>query len=95
MAAKATAAQITKVGPVVVIQDDAQETVATLQVCYNQANIATCAITIWEIDGFVKTTSLSSTNQDWPRFWTTFLGLLPSHLADDLATREAECATRF
>jgi hypothetical protein len=55
------AAKITKVGPVVVIQDDAQETVATFQVCYNQANLATCAITVWEIDGYVKTTSLSGT----------------------------------
>lgn len=77
------------------IQDDAQETVATFQVCYNQANLATCAITIWEIDGFVKTTSLSGTNEDWPRFWTSILGLLPQHLADDIAARQDECDTRF
>ena len=54
-------------------------------------DLATCAITIWEIDGFVKTTSLSGTNEDWPRFWSTFLGLLPQHLADDVASREDEC----
>jgi len=89
------AAKITKVGPVVVIQDDAQETVATFQVCYNQANLATCAITVWEIDGYVKTTSLSGTNEDWLRFWTTFLGLLPSYLADEIASRHEECDCRL
>src|SRR5271166_1863467 len=79
------AAKITVVGPVVIIQDDAQETVATFQVCYNQANLATFAITVWEIDGYVETTSLSGTNEDRPRFWTTFLGLLPSCLAIEIA----------
>jgi hypothetical protein len=87
------AAKMTKVGPVVVIQDDA--TVATFQVCYNQANLATCAITVWEIDSFVKTTSLSGTNEDWPRFWTTFLGMLPSYLADEIASRHEECDYRL
>ena len=89
------AVKITKVGPVVLIQDDAQETVATFQVCYNQANLATYAITVWEIDGFVKTTSLSGTNEDWPKFWAAFLGLLPRHLADDLATRDEGCDYRL
>jgi hypothetical protein len=95
MAAKTTAAQITKVGPVVVVQDADEETVATMQVCYNQANQSSCVLTLWEIDGFVKSWQLSGTNQDWPRFWSTFLDLLPQHLADDIATRDEECDCRL
>ena len=31
------AAKITKIGPVIVVEDDSEEYIATFQVCYNQA----------------------------------------------------------
>ena len=33
-----------------------------MQVCYNKADQATCAITKWEIDGLVKVLQIAATN---------------------------------
>ena len=99
------AAKVTKIGPVIVVEDDSEEYIATFQVCYNQVGQSSCAITTWEIDGEVKTHQLSGTrvvhsqdrqvtvtgwddDGDWSRFWSAFLGLLPSHLALDVAQHE-------
>jgi hypothetical protein len=82
-----------KIGPCIVLQALAGEFYATMQVCYTQANMATCVLTTWEIDGEVKAHQLSGSNEDWPRFWSAFLGLLPSEIAP--LVHKDEATVRF
>jgi hypothetical protein len=79
---------IEKIGPVCVVMDDPGENFATFQVCYNQAGRSTCVMTKWEIDGFVESLRLTGTNDDWRRYWETFLGFLPTHMATEIAQYE-------
>ena len=78
-----------RIGPCIILQAFEGEFIATMQICYNQANMASCVITTWEIDGEVKAHSLAGTNDDWPRFWSAFLGLLPSEIATQVHQDEA------
>src|SRR5271166_893305 len=79
-----------RIGPVIIVQAYHQELYATMQVCYNQADQATCAITKWEIDGLVTVLQLTGTNSDWPTFWSTFLRTLPAEVADQVRSHESE-----
>ena len=79
-----------RIGPVIIVQAYSQELYATMQVCYNQADQATCAITKWEIDGLVTVLQIAGTNSDWRTFWSAFLKFLPVELATEVALHEAE-----
>ena len=79
---------IEKIGPVCVVMDDPGESFLTFQVCYNQANRSSCVMTKWQIDGFVESLRLTGTNEDWRRYWETFLGFIPSHMAAEIAQYE-------
>ena len=79
-----------RIGPVIILQAYGQELYATMQVCYNQADQATCAITKWEIDGLVTVLQIAGTNSDWPTFWSAFLKSLPAELAAEVALHESE-----
>ena len=79
---------IEKIGPVCVVMDDPGENFATFQVCYNQANESSCIITRWATDGFAECIRLTGTNNDWRRYWETFLGFLPMHMATEIAQYE-------
>jgi hypothetical protein len=79
-----------RIGPVIVLQAYGGEYYATMQVCYNQANQATCALTQWQVDGFVKVQEIAGTNSDWPTFWSAFLKFLPAQLALEVAPHEPE-----
>ncbi len=79
---------IKNIGPVFVVKDDPGENFATIQVCYNQASISSCVMTKWAIDGFAECVRLTGTNDDWRRYWETFLGFLPTHMATEIAQYE-------
>ncbi len=79
-----------RIGPVIIVQAYSQKLYATMQVCYNQADQATCAITKWEIDGLVTVLQNAGTNSDWRTFWSAFLKFLPVELATEVALHEAE-----
>ena len=85
--------KVSRTGPVVIIQTEDEEYVATFQVCYNQANRASALGTFWTTDGDVTYHRMAGTNSDWPRFWSTFLGLLPSDVA--LAVARLENKVRY
>ncbi len=77
-----------RIGPLIAVQACGGDFFATQQVCYNQADHATWVITTWEIDGETQAHTLVGTNSDWPRFWSHFLGVLPSTLAAEIAAHE-------
>ena len=84
---------IWKIGPCIILQAFGGEFYATMQVCYNQADRSSAVLTVWEIDGEVKSHQLSGSNEDWPRFWSDFLGLLPPSIA--ALVHKNEAALRF
>jgi hypothetical protein len=81
-------ASIDRIGPIIVVSCFDEEFWTSLQVCYNQADQATAAISLWEIDGVVKIIQLVGTNSDWGTFWKCFLDGMPPALASAVASLE-------
>jgi hypothetical protein len=81
---------LSKSGPVIILTANSGETVITMQVCYTQANLATCVLTIWEIDSQVSSECMTGTNDSWPEFWEKFLDLVPVQIAPAVARCEMQ-----
>jgi hypothetical protein len=79
-----------KHGPVIVLEAYQGEYYSTFQVCYNQAGKSSCVMTFWEVDGATTCHRIAGNNEDWPRFWATWLGLLPADLAASMSREEAD-----
>jgi hypothetical protein len=79
---------LSKIGPIILLQTYSEEFYASMQIAYNQADIATCVLTRWEIDGETTCQQIAGNNRDWPKFWETFLAFLPSDLAAEIRREE-------
>ena len=79
---------LSKTGPVIILEAFCGELTLTMQVRYNQANLSSCVLTKWEIDGEVGCHRLIGNNQSWDTYWEAFLDLLPDDLAAEIAHSE-------
>jgi hypothetical protein len=73
--------KLTRVGPVLVIEANDGEFVATYQLCGNQAGTLTARATSWEIDGDTRSYTWRGSFGEEQRLWSCFLGLLPTDIA--------------
>jgi hypothetical protein len=79
---------LSRTGPVILLEAYGGELVCTMQVCWTQADQSSCALTRWQIDSQVTCSRLTGTNKSWDEYWQAFLDLLPDSLAAEVHRSE-------
>ncbi len=77
-----------RIGPMIIVQAFGGEFLASLAVCYNQADRSSAVITVWQVDGAVTSERLLGTNSSWDTFWEKFLDVLPEAIVAEIAHSE-------
>src|SRR5690348_3149119 len=80
--------EVVRVGPAIQVVAFEGEYYAAITIGWMQSGRSAAVITRWEIDGPAECERLEGTNDDWSRYWTAFLSVMPPGLAEAVQTFE-------